>query len=268
MIDADLEWWKAELVGLLGSSKDLPPSDVIAEIRDLAAAMGLDVSEALLDTYPELYNYGPALTKAHRRQVFAQNKAEVDQILEQDLDGPVSFRDVAHRRTVELYDRLAEVFAWVDIRDCRRLVMVGCGLKPFTIFHFHDKTSIPEIVGLDVEPEAIEATTSLATKLSYERVSAKQCDGREYDYAGAQIVYVACMVSPKPAVVSRIADTAPDDAQIILWEPYSLSRLWAERAENDLDPRLEVVDRGSVSAHLSRDIFVSRRRATSRESAT
>ena len=160
----DLEWWKAELVGLLGSSKDLPPSDVIAEIRDLAAAMGLDVSEALLDTYPELYNYGPALTKAHRRQVFAQNKAEVDQILEQDLDGPVSFRDVAHRRTVELYDRLAEVFAWVDIRDCRRLVMVGCGLKPFTIFHFHDKTSIPEIVGLDVEPEAIEATTSLATK--------------------------------------------------------------------------------------------------------
>ena len=268
MTDSDLEWWKAELVGLLESSNDRQPAEVIRGIRELAVAMGLDVGEALLDTYPELFAYGPTLTQTYRRHVHAQDEAEVSRLLKQDLHGQVAFRDAASQQAVRHYDRLSEVFTWIDFRDQCRLVMVGCGTKPFSIFHFHDKTSIPEIVGLDVDPEAIEATTSLAAKLGYERVRAEQCDGREYDFAGAQSVYVASMVSLKTAVVSRIADTAPEDVQIILWEPYSLGRLWAERAESDLDPRLEVVGRGSASAHLSRDVLVRRRGVTSRETAT
>jgi hypothetical protein len=69
------------------------------------------------------------------------------------------------------------------------------------------------------------------------------------------------MVSPKAAVVSRIADTAPDEVQIVLWEPYSLGRLWAESAERTLDPRLEITGRTSISRNMTRDVFVRRRPA-------
>jgi hypothetical protein len=125
-------------------------------------------------------------------------------------------------------------------------------------------TAVPQIVGLDVIPEAVEMANALAAKLGYGRMHAELCDGLDYDYGGAGIVYVASMVTPKAAVVSRIADTAPEHVRIILWEPYSLGRLWAEAAEPDLDPRLEVTGRSSIWRNMTRDVFVQRRRQSPR----
>jgi hypothetical protein len=138
-------------------------------------------------------------------------------------------------------------------------VMVGCGGRPFTMFRIHDQTAVPEIIGLDIVPEAVETANRLAAKLGYERMRAELCDGCEYDYSEAQVVYVASMVSPKAAVVSRIAETAPENVQIVLWEPVSLGRLWAENAERTLDQRLEVTGRTSIWRNLTRDVFVRRR---------
>jgi hypothetical protein len=137
--------------------------------------------------------------------------------------------------------------------------MVGCGWRPVTVFRIHDTTSVPEIVGLDIAPDAIDTANALAVKLGYKRMRAELGDGCEYDYSQAQIIYVSSMVSPKAKVIARIADTAPEDVQIILWEPYSLGRLWVESTERTLDPRLEVTGYGSV-AWLARDVFVRRRR--------
>ena len=200
--------------------------------------------------------------------VHAQDVAEIRQMLGQDLKGPGSFEQIAAGKTSigvlsskDAYRCLDEVFDHVDFRNCRRAVMVGCGGRPFTMFRIHDQTAVPEIVGLDIVPEAVDTANKLAAELGYGRMHAELCDGCDYDYSNAQMVYVASMVSPKAAVVARIADTASDDVQIVLWEPYSLGRLWAESAERTLDPRLEVTGRTSVSRNMTRDVFVRRRGA-------
>lgn len=228
--------------------------------------MGHDTGEALLATHPEFLTYSPLLTKIFGTMVHTQDLAEVRQLLAQALDGPVGFGDVASKQTTigvmstkEAYTRLDPVFDRIDLADCRSAVMVGCGARPFTMFRMHDETEAAEIIGLDIVPEAMDSANILAARLGYDRMRAELCDGRAYDYAKARFIYVASMVTPKAAVVSRIADTAPDDVQIVIWEPWSLGRLWAESVEETIDPRLVVTDRTDVYRNMTRDIFVRRR---------
>jgi len=258
-----LDSWKDELEGFVASAGERTPTELINGIRDIGVAMGHDAGEALLDSHPELFSHRPVLTRAFIEMVQAQDVAEIRQMLDKDVNGPTSFGQIATERTSigvmsskDAYKRLDEVFEHVDFSRCARAVMVGCGGRPFTMFRIHDQTPVPEIVGLDIVPDAVETANILAAKLGYTRCRAEFRNGRDYDYRGAQVVYIASMVSPKAAVVSRIADMAPADLQLVLWEPYSLARLWSERAEETLDPRLEVVGRTRVSRNMTRDVFV------------
>lgn len=258
-----LNSWKDELESFVASADERTPTELINGIRDIGVAMGHDAGEALLDSHAELFSHRPMLTQAFIDMVQAQDVAEINQMLRQDVREPTSFGQIATEKTAigvmsskDAYKRLDEVFEHVDFSRCGRAVMVGCGGRPFTMFRIHDQTQVPEITGLDVVPDAVETANVLAAKLGYARMRAEFCNGRDYDYRAAQVVYVASMVSPKAEVVSRIADTAPPDLQLVLWEPYSLARLWSERAEDSLDPRLEVVGRTRVSRNMTRDVFV------------
>jgi hypothetical protein len=258
--------WKEQLERILASSQAYTATGLINSIRDLGNAMGHATGEALLDAHPELLSHRPALTAIFGKMVQAQDDAEIRQMLGQDLNGPASFAQIAAEETTigvlsskDAYHRLNEVFDHVDFANCRRAVMVGCGGRPFTMFRIHDQTAVPEIIGLDIVPEAVETANRLAAKLGYDRMRAEFCDGCTYDYGEAQVVYVASMVSPKAAVMSRIADTAPEDVQIVVWEPVSLGRLWAERVGTTLDPRLVITGRTSIHRNMTRDVFVTRR---------
>ncbi len=100
---------------------------------------------------------------------------------------------------------------------------------------------------------------TLAAWLGYTRIRAEVADGCSYDFGQAPIVFATTYVSGKPAVLSRIADTAPENVQIAVREPYSLGRLWAEGCELASEPRLEVIARGRGGWGLSRGLYLKRR---------
>lgn len=252
---------KKSLERLVASLPDREPADVIVEISKLAAMAGNDACEALLADHPELFEARAILTDANFRRIRQQDVVAVEKLLRLRPERPFVIRDLLNASGKDTYDRVSDMFAHVDFRQCRRLVMVGCGPNPSTIFHVYDKTRIPEIIALDMLPFAIEATGALVEQLKLSRVKTELCEGSAFDFARADIVFVANMVSPKAAVLARIADTAPADVQIVLREPHSLGRLWAESGEQELDPRLEVIAeaRPSDRVALSRNLFVRRR---------
>jgi hypothetical protein len=91
-------------------------------------------------------------------------------------------------------------------------------------------------------------------------VKIELCDGRAYDFSRAQVIFVANMVSPKAAVLSRIADTAAEGVQVVVREPYSLGRLLTESVEDSLDSRLEITGKGhGWRGNLSLDLYLRRR---------
>ena len=174
-------------------------------------------------------------------------------------DGPVALSELLGKSARRAYDRVSDMFQNIDFNNCSRLVMVGCGPSPVSIFHVCDKTEIPDIIALDVVPDAVERVRALIEHFGLSRVRAEVCDGREFDYDSAGIVLVANMVSPKAGVVSRIADTAPIAVQIAVRDPYGLGVLWADSAERALDPRLKVISRGHPGLPLAREVYIKRR---------
>lgn len=255
-----MNFWKLEIERLAGSCGDRQPGEVIDDLCALARVMGDEAAEALLDSHPDLFQCVPALTQAFHQHVASKEIGEAGRLLH-DLTGePVPFATVASAATLHSYNRVHEMFDRLNFQNCRRFVMVGCGWLPETLFHVQDRTQVPEIVGIDIAPEAVATANEVATRLGYMRVRAEHADGCSYDYGGTQIIFVTNMVSGKHGVLSRIAATAPENVQIVLREPYSLRRLWSESGTHALDPQLEIAGLGSGSPTLARDVYVKRRR--------
>ena len=255
----NISQWKKELEQILNSPGDREPIDLYKDVCGLGETMGVTTAEELLDTHPGLFKYSPILTQAHSQRIVADEIAETQRLLEHVGDIAVSFKNVASAAGLPHYDRVADLFNHVDFSNCHRFVSVGCGRLPSTNFQIHDNTEVPEIIGIDILPEAIDVASKLATKLGFPRIRMELEDGRRYDYGQAQIVFVANIVAPKSDVLCQIADTATEDVQIILREPFSLGRLWAESGERVIDPRLEVIGRGSGSWNLSRNVYLRKR---------
>jgi hypothetical protein len=251
--------WARALVALLESSQDRDPVDVINDLCALAQAMGDDTAEALLNADPDLRRHAPALTLAFYQRVVRKEIAESQRLLQQIGDDRVSFLDLASPAVLHTYHRVRDMFERVDFGTCRRFVMVGCGRLPVTMFHVHDRTETTRIVGLDIVPEAVDTARAIAARFGYTRLEAELCDGRSYDYGETQIIFITNMISSKAAVLSRIAETAPRDVQVIVRDPYSLRHLWSESSEHSLDPRLEITGRDSPTASLSRNVYLKRR---------
>lgn len=265
--------WKEKLERILKSSQDRDPGELITDIRNLGAAMGHYAGEALLDANPEFLEYRPAIKRAFYEMIANNEISQTRKFLRRDRDNPTSFTGFANTHSLRVYNRSADMYDHLDFRGCRRIVMVGCGWMPSILFHVHDKTDIPELVGLDINPSAIATSNELAKRLGYARVRTELQNGLSYDYSKTQIVYIVGMVSEmKSAVVSRIADTAPRNVQVLVNEPYSLGRLWHEAVEDVLDHRFEVIGRGpdqyagrspitekGPAASLQRDVYLKRR---------
>jgi hypothetical protein len=250
---------RADFENLLASLENRDPGEVIREICRFADTVGDDSCEALLASNPELFKYATALTNAHHKCLLDDEANESARLLQHRPNGPVVISNLLGAGERRVYGRVEDMFQNINFSKCNRLVMVGCGPCPSTIFHLCERTEIPEIIGLDVLPQVIGTVRALIRQFGLSRVRVEISDGREFDYDSVDVVFVANLVSPKGDVLSRIADTAPVDVQIVARDPYSLGRLWAESGERNLDPRLEVIGRGRGSYKRSRDVYIKRR---------
>lgn len=262
MTELDLRDSRAALEAILLSPPERDTFDLVRAIDGLADAMGPEAAEQLIKRDAGLRSVRPSLSSEFNDYVVRIETAETHKLLAADIPAPASFRTFATPNALGMFNRLASLAAHVVRPHMQRIVMVGCGWRPVTMFHLHETTDAREIIGLDVIPDAVETSAALARKLGYDRMRTVLCDGVSFDYAGADLVYVASMVSPKRDVIARILETAPEDVRIVLWEPISLGRLWLESSEPDEIPEIEITGRGPV-VRLSQDVFARRRRPRS-----
>lgn len=252
--------WKEQLERILKSSQNCDPAKLMEDLRDLGAVMGDASAEVLLKDNPHLFEYGPALKQARNEMVSSNEISLAREILRQDRNGPTSFPKIANSISLRFYNRSNHMFSDLDFSDCRRMVLVGCGWVPLILFRVQDEFPDCELIGLDIVPDAVETANTVARHLGYKNIRAELQNGHSYDYSEAQIVYVVSMVESKSAILSRIADTAPDTIQILVNEPKALARLWQDVIEASLDPRLEIFGRRSGEPNVqTRDLYLRRR---------
>lgn len=251
--------WSVELDSIMNAVDHSRPKTTVEAIFELGKKFDEQTAAKLLSDFPALRRHVPTATRLYHDYVVSNEQLDAARMLSRAADGFPADDNTASPFSQAAYDRVNAIFDHIDFARCQKFVMVGCGQMPYTALQVHAQTEVAAVLGIDISPTAIESVRSLAERLSLRRLGAELVSGADYDFHGADAIYVANMVSPKNPVMSRIADTAPENVQVVMREPYSLGILWNECGEDTLDPRLEVCLRGPGSVYLARDVVLRRR---------
>lgn len=237
----------------------LEPAKAMQVLLKVAGEIDDEVGDQLLDNNPELITrYGPQATSIYRQYVFDFERSAKEQLMDQTNRSASSFKAATSFFGAAAYDRADEMFRHIDFHNANRFVVVGCGQLPFTAFHAHHHTEQSEIIALDVLDDTIASVLELAKRFDMKRLKADVLAGQLFDFDGADIVYVANMVSPKSEVLKRIASTAPSTVQVVLRDPYSIGRLWSERGRDVLHPDFMEIGLGAGANYKSQDVYLRR----------
>ena len=167
------------------------------------------------------------------------------------------------------YDRVRELFDLVELGSCRKFVMVGCGAFPAAILLVRDLTSVPDLIALDVEFEAATMAQRVIDAIGDHRIHVHRIDGADYSYVGANVIYIANHVCSKARSIERVRDSAPQDAVVIVREPYGVGRLVAETVVSHLPSPYRVAAIGANhGTFYSRHVRLARDEARTSSNAT
>jgi hypothetical protein len=138
-----------------------------------------------------------------------------------------------------------------------RLVMVGSGPLPATLLWLAHRHPTLECLGLDSNAAALCVGARLAHKLGASSLHFAAVDGVDYDYAGADLVYVANQVAPKRRVLERILATADRAVTVIVRDPCANGCVLADPVLDEL-PEGYVLERTGAESplYLSRDLVL------------
>jgi len=132
-----------------------------------------------------------------------------------------------------------------NLSNIKKIVMVGCGPFPDTLLYLYENTNIPELIGLDYNEEAIFISAQFIENLGFDRIKLQCMDGTLYDYADADLIYIAGFVHQKDEVLKQIAETSTNkNAEIIVDSALGMQKLLFENVNNHtLHPRLKIDER-------------------------
>ncbi|ROZ75747.1 class I SAM-dependent methyltransferase [Ramlibacter sp. WS9] len=250
--------WSTRLQQTLADASQFTPMEAIGKLADLAFEVSEEEADAFLDAHPECFEHFSLLNRFYYQHIVAMETEECEHILSQAGRGGKTFRELAGERGLVSYERNADMFNHVDLTNCETFVMVGCGPLPVTALQVLDRSSVQNVVCLDVSEKAIDADNRLKAALGLDRLHPRLSNGTDFDFGPASVIYIANMVMPKLDVVKQALRTSAANAQLVVREPYSLGRLWTERVEPELAGLVKVTGKGPVSRHLSRDVYMQK----------
>lgn len=109
-----------------------------------------------------------------------------------------------------------------------------------------------------MDESAADTARRVVEAMGEGRIRVSCADGAAYDYAGAQIVYLANQVSGKDCVLGRIEETAAN-AAVVVREPYGIGRLFAEEVGGRLPAPFRIAAEGEgCASFFSRHLLLGR----------
>lgn len=232
-------------------------NDVMERLLTIGEQFSSEDGDSFIDQKLELLKLSSLAIPHYCSYILALEEEQSQNLLSSSNDNKFTFEKTANQFGKQSYNRVKGIFDEVNFSNCESFVMVGCGALPVTMFQVLEHTNVPKIIGLDVRQEAISTVYAIAEKYQLKRVSALLSGGQNFNFSNCDVVYIANMVSPKKAVLEQIFKTAQPTVQIILRDPYSIGRLWAERGVEHLDNKFEVLSYGTPSpAYFSQDVFL------------
>lgn len=247
--------WQRQLTSALASTADRDPQEVVDEIVQISERFSIEEWPAMLGEACLPDDVTRSAREIYSAYIHRMERAGLAHALATPDLRSTRFSSICDPEARTAYDRVSDLFDVLALAPGLRFTMIGCGELPVTAIHVIERAGC-EVVCMDVVPAAITAAERLSEAFGWSQLHPLLCDGTDYDYGSADIVYIANMVRPKGAVLRQVADTASRDCKIVLRDPYALGVLWAEQGRASLPSALKVRSHGPGSRYLSRDLFL------------
>jgi hypothetical protein len=247
--------WQQQLISTVTHTAGRDPKEVIDEIVQISERFPSEDWPAMLGQAQLPDDVTRSAREIYSNYVHGMERAGLAHALASPDLKSARFSSICDPEARASYDRVSDLFDILTLRPGLRFTMIGCGELPVTAIHVIERAGC-EVVCMDVVPAAITASERLKEAFGWGQLHPLLCDGTDYDYGDADIIYIANMVRPKGAVLRQVAATASPDSKIVLRDPYGLGVLWAEQGQANLPPALEVNCQGPGSRYLSHDLFL------------
>jgi hypothetical protein len=161
---------------------------------------------------------------------------------------------------VQAYQRVDEMLELKDFTTCKRLIMVGCGPFPMTVIHVLKRYPSIIIEAIDIDKEALVMAKKVVKKFSLQhKVQLVHSSGVDYNYAGADIIYIANLVSPKAKVLKRVAKSSQLKTLVILRDPVQVNQKYPENGITSIDNDFVIEGESKANERFnSKDFFLRR----------
>jgi hypothetical protein len=249
--------WQSRLAVLMGDIHLKDPRTAINEIVDLSAAVDEREAADFFRTSSSAGEFARKARQVYADYILAMENTALGGILARDIARGTQFSEVADPEARMAFERVADIFETLTLYPDTRFVMIGCGQLPVTAIHVIERAGCKNVVCMDVVERAVAAAERLKLAFGWAALHPVLCNGADYDFRDADVIYIANMVSPKAAVIEQVARTASRQSRIVVREPYGLGQLWADLGEASLPACLAVDSYGDGSRYLSRDVFLA-----------
>jgi len=182
-----------------------------------------------------------------------------------DLEKEIAKEVLASDTSIENFSFYQNAYSRVsDLRthlQSKRLLMIGSGPLPATLFYASQHCLTESCLGIDSDFEAIGLASQLVGKLKIRNVSFKHVDGRDFNYSDFDAVFVANLVKGKVEILNKLEAELPYNATVILRDPWGVGRDIAESARETLGPSWIVNGEGEkCSNFFSQNFFLQLKR--------
>ena len=166
------------------------------------------------------------------KNLVAQSELEKIAIYTQEAKNNPIMKDFNKNRSLLAYRR-AEKNAWIYItlsekkklslfKECKRLVLVGCGMYPYSMFDIHKKYKNIQQVGIEIDKNRAMISKKLVEHSpAKDHISIVHMDGKDYDFNELEeqdLIFISCDVDNKQIINSIIEKSK---AHFFVCAPYN-----------------------------------------------
>lgn len=159
-------------------------------------------------------------------------------------------RCLLRARRMAACQKLSEL---VDFTKCDQFVNIGCGPFPAAALLIHEQTTVPRIIAIDNDRVTVDLASEVIRRLASPRLEVIPADGISYDFTSADVIYISNHVVPKAKIMTRVAETMPSSAKILIREPCGVGMLLAEQGCGPLPTPLQRLEDGVDDTNFTRN---------------
>lgn len=106
------------------------------------------------------------------------------------------------------------------LRSCETLIMIGCGMYPYSMIDTFKRFPNINQIGIDYDVRCATIASQIVEKCNFNSIKIVNCDGVNYDYSSLKdedMVFISCDVNGIDDIYSRVLKTSK--AQIFVCAP-------------------------------------------------